>query len=423
MPHPRRSNFILALATLAALVLAAEIALRIAAPVADPTRSGAQHVNALNPYIRFEYPKNYAAFTESEPELVGLEGRQSFTTNEYGFRGDSLAVPKPAGEFRIFVVGGSTAECFYLDDDDDMSRVAQNELALRAKDAHSIKVHNVGLSGTASDDHLAMIAQRLVHLEPDLLIVFAGINDLRRSLQGFDYLHYTSYGTTPSMPFCVVGRGPQIVRRLAYARRRVDPDPESVLETRALKSDYGRKIALQRATPEAGERYASTTSYGTTVRWSSRARIAGAVFAKHQHVELRRRSRSTQPPLDARLWQRGVSRGRHGLGVRTAQRRDADGRRGRLGIAVRPRARAAQVVGVLLRRLSLHARRGTRDGPRAGAPDEGVLVPAVIDRRERRVTRSARVWISGPCSVWGGCSREPARVPSGSMSAPEPKSC
>jgi lysophospholipase L1-like esterase len=250
MRLPRRSSIVLAAATVAALVLVAEAALRIVSPVADPTRSDAQHVNVLNPYIRFEYPKNYAAVTEGEPEIVGLQGRQFFTTNEYGFRGDSLAVPKPAGEFRIFVVGGSTAECFYLDDDDDMSRVAQNELASHAEETRSIKVYNVGLSGTASDDHVAMIGQRLVHLGPDLVVVFAGVNDLRRSLQGFDYLHYAPRDA-PRSPFYKRWLlQSQIVRRLAYAKRRVDPDPESVLETRTLESDYARKIALQQSTPE-----------------------------------------------------------------------------------------------------------------------------------------------------------------------------
>jgi len=267
MRLPRRSSIILAAATLAALVLVAEAALRIVSPVADPTRSGAQHVNVLNPYIRFEYPRNYAAVTEGEPEIVGLEGRQSFTTNEYGFRGDSLVVPKPAGEFRIFVVGGSTAECFYLDDDDDMSRVVQNELALRAEEARSIKAYNVGLSGTASDDHIAMIAQRLVHLEPDLVVVFAGLNDLRRSLQGFDYLHYTPRDAAPSPFYKRWLLQSQIVRRLVYARRRVDPDPATVLETRTLKSDYGRKIALQQSIPETDATVrVDVTSYRNNLR-------------------------------------------------------------------------------------------------------------------------------------------------------------
>lgn len=275
MKLPRRSNIVLAAATLAALVLVAEVTLRIVSPVADPTRSSAQHVNVLNPYIRFEYPRNYAAVTEGEPEIVGLQGRQFFTTNAYGFRGDSLTVPKPGGEFRIFVVGGSTAECFYLDDDDDMSRVVQNELVARADAMRSLKVYNVGLSGTASDDHIAMIAQRLVHLEPDLIVVFSGVNDLRRSLQGFDYLHYTR-GAPPSPPFYKRWLlQSQIVRRLAYARRRVDPDPENVLETRTLESDYGRKVALQKSAPETDATVrVDVTSYRSNLR--SMAGIARA---------------------------------------------------------------------------------------------------------------------------------------------------
>jgi GDSL-like Lipase/Acylhydrolase family len=246
MTHSRRSNFLLATMTVVGLVLAAELMLRMVAPVAEPTRSGAQHVNIANPYIRFEYPREYAAVTEVEAGLPGLQGRHFFTTNEYGFRGDSLAVPKPTREFRIFVVGGSTAECFYLDDGDDMSRVLQNELAAQGQ----VKVYNVGLSGTASDDHIALIAQRLVHLQPDLIVVFAGLNDLRRSILGFDYLHYASEAVQPEPCYRRWLMKSQIVRRLVYLKRRVDPDPEGVLETRTLESDYARKVALQRSVPE-----------------------------------------------------------------------------------------------------------------------------------------------------------------------------
>jgi lysophospholipase L1-like esterase len=229
-------------------VLAAEIGLRIAAPVADPSRPSAQHVGGLNPYIRFEYPRGYAAATEAESGLPGLEGRHFFTTNAFGFRGDSLAVPKPPREYRIFVVGGSTAECFYLDDADDMSRVVQNEL-VAASAGRVVRVYNVGLSGTASDDHVAMIAQRLVHLEPDAIVVFAGVNDLRRSIVGFDYLHYASYPAVSVPAYRQFLYKSQIIRRLVYLRRRVDADPESVLEARTLKSNYAQKVSLQRSAP------------------------------------------------------------------------------------------------------------------------------------------------------------------------------
>jgi len=265
MTHSRRSNFLLAIATLAGLALLAELALRVVAPVADPSRPDAQHVNAFNPYIRFEYPKVYAAVTEVEPGLPGLNGRHFFTTNAYGFRGDSLAVPKPPREIRVFLVGGSTAECFYLDDADDMARIAQHELATTT--GADVKVYNVGLSGTASDDHIAIIAQRLVHLEPDAIVLLAGVNDLRRSIQGFDYLHYASYRTPKGPLYKRIVLSSQIGRRLVYLMRRVDPDPERVLETRTLESDYARKIALQRATPETDAPVrVDTTSYRDNLR-------------------------------------------------------------------------------------------------------------------------------------------------------------
>ncbi|MCI0452242.1 MAG: SGNH/GDSL hydrolase family protein [Candidatus Latescibacteria bacterium] len=245
-----RSRIVLALAALAFAAFAWEIVLRVLAPVAEPTPGGARHVGASNPYLRFEYPRGYAAETEAEPGLAGIEGRNSFTTNSYGFRGDSLLVPKPLREYRVFVVGGSTAECFYLDDADDLARVMQNELATRSGPALAPKVYNVGISGTASDDHVAMIAQRLVHLEPDAIVVLAGANDMRRAIQGFDYLHYETYPPPRRSWYKRLLLSSQIVRRLAYARRHAAPDPASVLETRTLKSDYARKIALQKATPE-----------------------------------------------------------------------------------------------------------------------------------------------------------------------------
>ena len=253
MIRSSRIRIVLVLASLAFGLLAWEIVLRVAAPVADPTSVGAQHVGVSNPYLRFEYPRGYAAATEVEPGLAGIEGRNSFTTNSYGFRGDSLLVPKPAREYRIFVVGGSTAECFYLDDADDLGRVMQNDLAARAGAALTPKVYNVGISGTASDDHIAMIAQRLAHLQPDAIVVLAGANDMRRTIQGFDYLHYETYQAPPRPWYKRLLLSTQIVRRLAYAKRHTSPDPTSILETRTLKSDYARKIALEKATPETND--------------------------------------------------------------------------------------------------------------------------------------------------------------------------
>jgi hypothetical protein len=67
--------------------------------------------------------------------------------------------------------------------------------------------------------------------------------------------------------------------------RRVDPDPDSVLETRTLKSDYARKIALQRSAraTEADVRV-DTAGYQRNLRslvGIARAHQFRLVFATH----------------------------------------------------------------------------------------------------------------------------------------------
>jgi lysophospholipase L1-like esterase len=198
----------------------------------------------INQYIRLEYPRNYAVTTISEDGLAGMERESHFTTNNMGFRGPELVMPKPADEFRVFLVGGSTAECFYLDDDDALGAVLDEVLAPR------VAVYNVGLSGAASDDHVAMIGQRLVHLEPDLVVVFAGINDLTRSIYDYDYLHYVE--PKPAYRKSWYKRAiltSQIARRLYFLRQRLDPSDRELLEERRLESNYAGKIGLQRTIP------------------------------------------------------------------------------------------------------------------------------------------------------------------------------
>lgn len=240
----RLRSILLALASLAVVFVLVETALRIAAPFPSPYAD--PRVLQINPYIRFEYPRRYAAVTEAEDGLPGLSGRNHFATNNLGFRGEDLIQPKPAGEFRIFLVGGSTFECFYLDDRDEIGRVVQGVLP-PAPGGRTAKVYNVGLSGAASDDHIAMISQRLVHLEPDLIVVFAGINDLTRSIFGFDYLHYVDPRLAQEHPaYKRFAMTFQIVRRIHRLRTRMTPDARTLQESRPLVSNYAGRVGLQR---------------------------------------------------------------------------------------------------------------------------------------------------------------------------------
>ncbi|HEU4365816.1 MAG TPA: SGNH/GDSL hydrolase family protein [Candidatus Krumholzibacteria bacterium] len=237
-------TLLLALVSVGIVFVLVEIMLRVVAPFpnpyGDPGRLG------VNQYIRFEYPRHYAAVTEAEAGLPGLSGRNRFTTNNMGFRGGELVRPRPAGEFRVFLVGGSTFECFYLDDHVEIGRVVQNELP-PLSDGRAAKVYNVGLSGAASDDHLAMIGQRLVHLEPDLIVVFAGINDLTRSNFDFDYLHYVDTRLVRERPWHKrFAMNFQITRRLHRLKTRMAPDARTLQESRPLVTNYAGRVGLQR---------------------------------------------------------------------------------------------------------------------------------------------------------------------------------
>ena len=262
------SGVTLAILAIVCVTAIAEMALRVLAPVANPYEQFDRLKPQINQYIRFEYPRNYSASTEVEAGLPGLSGNHSFTTNNMGFRGDSLLDPKPPREFRIFMVGGSTTECFYLDDKDDMSRVVERKLSSAVPPGVVVRVYNGGLSGAASDDHVATISQRIVHLEPDLVVVFCGINDLLRSIYHYDYRHYVEYRPAYRKPW--YKRWPmnlQITRRIALFRQRVKPDARRLQEQRPLVTNYAGLVGLQRSAPVTDEPpRTDETSYATNLR-------------------------------------------------------------------------------------------------------------------------------------------------------------
>jgi len=252
----RGSDGLLLVVVVIVLVAASEWSLRRFAPVPDPYVTVKSRAY-INRFIRSEFAPHMKLETEAEPGLPGLTGRHRFTTDNVGLRGDSLAQPKPPNEYRVFMIGGSTVECLYLDDSEAVTTVLQRSLARIAPPGRTVKVYNAGKSGDRSDDHISMLVHRLVHLQPDLVIVMLGFNDLRISLAGFDFRHFDprpAFTTAPAPPplklsdFVVLGATEfQVGRRVFYAVKRVRPRTAlEVQETIALRSTVGD--AARRAT-------------------------------------------------------------------------------------------------------------------------------------------------------------------------------
>ncbi len=97
--------------------------------------------------------------------------------NSLGYRGEEIASPKPQGEFRIACLGGSTTYTEHVEDY-RASYPDALEQELRGAGHHNVKVINAGAAGWSSWESLICFQFRILDLDPDLIIVYHGINDV-----------------------------------------------------------------------------------------------------------------------------------------------------------------------------------------------------------------------------------------------------
>ncbi|MBN1313498.1 MAG: hypothetical protein JXB30_18975 [Anaerolineae bacterium] len=96
--------------------------------------------------------------------------------NQRGIRGDLVAVPKPEGVYRILALGGSTTFGHGLSYEEAWP--AQLQRILRDDYGYSnVEVLNLGVPGYYSLDSVVSLATRGLAHEPDLVIVYDGLND------------------------------------------------------------------------------------------------------------------------------------------------------------------------------------------------------------------------------------------------------
>jgi len=135
----------------------------------DPIRSVVTELPEDSPW---EIPfKKYKKNLRGAHSGMGV----AIDTNNYGFRDEDVAVPKPQDVFRILCIGGSTTEEGVTSDSTYPNRL---ERKLRAHfPTRAIEVVNCGTSGLDSFGHRFRVADYL-ELEPDLIVAYMGINDI-----------------------------------------------------------------------------------------------------------------------------------------------------------------------------------------------------------------------------------------------------
>lgn len=122
----------------------------------------------LKPKVKMELAVN----------IAGISPKGVFSTNKWGMRGD-----EPPADWKdyytVITIGGSTTQCFYLDDKKTWSYILQDNLR---KTKPKVWVGNGGLDGQTSRAHIIFMRYVISKVKPDAVVILCGINDLTLSL-------------------------------------------------------------------------------------------------------------------------------------------------------------------------------------------------------------------------------------------------
>jgi lysophospholipase L1-like esterase len=165
----RSYKFISILLGLLAAFLFGEIVLRLVLPSQDRY---------------YAWPPNLKVTLEPNSEfLPGISGRTRLTTSSDGIRGDEITTNQM---YRILAVGGSTTECFYLDDTEAWPYLLQMKLS--ESKMMPIWVGNTGRAGLNTRDHLLQLKYLLPQYPKiDAAILLVGSNDLHIRIADRNY--------------------------------------------------------------------------------------------------------------------------------------------------------------------------------------------------------------------------------------------
>ena len=120
------------------------------------------------------------ALVHGKAPLYLIKPEQHLVTiniNSLGFRGQEITKEKPLDTYRIFVVGGSTTFGFGSTSDQTTIPGYLQKKFDDVKLGKKIQVINAGINGADSLREVTYIKSHLLDFEPDLFIIYDGIND------------------------------------------------------------------------------------------------------------------------------------------------------------------------------------------------------------------------------------------------------
>jgi hypothetical protein len=160
-------NGTLVLVSLAAALALTELAVRLVAP--QPT--GLSHQD------RYGLALHYPGITRYLPQYG-----HDVSFNSVGMRDREHVVEKPAGVFRVLLLGDSFMEALQVPFEASLPSLLERGLAQRT--GRRIEVVNAGVSGWGTDDELRYLTRYGLRYQPDLLVVAMTLhNDISDNLR------------------------------------------------------------------------------------------------------------------------------------------------------------------------------------------------------------------------------------------------
>ena len=102
--------------------------------------------------------------------------------NSLGYRNDEFPLKKPDGVFRIVALGGSSTYDVSIEDNQKTFTAQLEKLLNGEYGYHNVQVINAGVPGYNSWETLGNLEFRVLDLDPDLVIIYDGVNDVHARL-------------------------------------------------------------------------------------------------------------------------------------------------------------------------------------------------------------------------------------------------
>ncbi len=149
-------------------------------------------LNYLAPPAQYD---RYVLFTNIDPQEIAWSPHPYLTYsptpnyqkgqtfhNSLGYRNDEFTAEKPSGTYRIVALGGSSTYDVRIENNAETFTAQLEKLLKEEYGYQNVQVINAGVPGYNSWEILVNLEFRVLDLDPDLVIIYEGTNDVHARL-------------------------------------------------------------------------------------------------------------------------------------------------------------------------------------------------------------------------------------------------